>query len=186
MGRPVALSRRPDIRLWYRIIGWGQFDNLRAILVQARVRYRNEWQLAATILYGQAVLDSDRVVPAGLPNTLIPLSDRLAADLCPLLSAVVPDTVAFDRLFDRFECLLGLVYSDVMKVGWAPTGRFVYEQYGTGVDKVSRRKSPRLAPPGRRWRQDCSAGQRIASMRPWKDGETLSRPTSGSEASPLR
>jgi hypothetical protein len=114
----------------------GRYDNLRAILLEPRVRYRNEWHAAAEILYGQAVIDSGQAVRAGLPNTFIPLSDRLAADLHPLVADVVPDHAAFDRLFDRFECLLGLVYADVTKIEWAPTGRFVSDQYGTGVDKI--------------------------------------------------
>lgn len=47
------------------------------------MRYRNEWHLAAEILYGQAVIDSQQATRAGLPSMFIPISDRLAADLRP-------------------------------------------------------------------------------------------------------
>jgi hypothetical protein len=134
------LSLYPGVLLTYAFgvgsLAGGGYDNLAAILLEPRVRHRNEWQQAVAILYGQAVLESAQALRAGLPSTFIPLSDRLAADLRPPLAVVVPDQVAFDGLFDRFECLLGLVYSDAMKVGWAPTGRFVYDQYGTGADKL--------------------------------------------------
>jgi hypothetical protein len=134
------LSLYPGVLLVYASgvasLAGGRHDNLRAILLEPRLRYRNEWHVAAGILYGQAVMDSGQAARAGLPNTFIPLSDRLAADVHPLVADVVPDRAAFDRLFDRFECLLGLVYTDVMKVAWAPTGRFVSDHYGTGIDKV--------------------------------------------------
>jgi hypothetical protein len=47
----------------------------------------------------------------------------------------VPDDALFARLFDRFEYVLGLVYLDVTKTAWAPTGRYASDQYG-GVDQV--------------------------------------------------
>lgn len=134
------LSLYPGVLLTYAFgvgaLAGRRYDNLHAILLEPRMRYRNEWQPAGAILYGQAVLESDQAAHAGVPNTFIPLSDRLAADLRPLLAVVVPDEIAFDREFDRFECLLGLVYADVVKVAWAPTGRFVADQYGTGADKT--------------------------------------------------
>jgi hypothetical protein len=64
------------------------------------------------------------------------MSDRLAMDVRPLVADVVPDEARFARLFDRFEYLLGLVYLDVTKAAWAPTGRFVGDQDGTGVGQV--------------------------------------------------
>jgi len=134
------LSLYPGVLLTYAFgvgsLAGGRYDNLRAILLEPRLRYRNEWQLGGVVLYGQAVLEGVQAVRAGLPNTFIPMSDRLVADLCPLLAVVVPDEAAFGRLFDRFECLLGLVYADIVRVAWTPTGRFVSDQYGTGLDKV--------------------------------------------------
>lgn len=134
------LSLYPGVLLTYAFgvgaLAGSRYDSLRAILLEPRVRYRNEWQAAGAMLYGQAVLESDQAARAGLPNTFIPISDRLAIDLRPLLAVIVPEEIAFDRVFDRFECLLGLVYADVVKVAWAPTGRFVADQYGTGADKA--------------------------------------------------
>jgi hypothetical protein len=115
----------------------GRYDNLRAVLLEPRVRYHNEWRAAVEVLYASAVLDPQQAARvAGLPETFAPLSDRLTADLRPLVADLVPDDDAFIRLFDRFEYLLGLVYVDLTKTAWGPTGRFAADQYGTGADQL--------------------------------------------------
>jgi hypothetical protein len=73
----------------------------------------------------------------GLPHTFAPLSDRLVADLRPILSDLTPDADQFERLFDRWEYLLGLIHLDVTRNGdrgWGPAGRFAAAQFGTGID----------------------------------------------------
>ena len=134
------LSLYPGVLLLYAsgvgALAGGRYDNLRAILLEPRIRYHNETRPAVEILYPGAVLDSQQAARvAGLPNTFAPISDRIAADLGPLVGDVAPDTAAFDRLFDRFEYLLGLVYVDVTKMEWGPAGRFAADQYGTGIDQ---------------------------------------------------
>lgn len=114
-----------------------RYDNLRVLLLEPHVLYRNERRMAIEVLNAQSVMDPNQAASvAGLTNTFAPLSDRLAADLRPALVDVVADDAVFGRLFDRFEYLLGLVYLDLTKTAWAPTGRFAADQYGTGIDQV--------------------------------------------------
>ena len=134
------LSLYPGVLLMYAsgvgAIAGGRYDNLRANLLDSRMHFRNEWRRGVELLYPAAVLDGRQARAAGLPNTFTTVSDRVAADLRPLVADVVPDDAAFGRLFDRFEYLLGLVYIDVAKIEWGPTGRFVADLYGGGVDEV--------------------------------------------------
>jgi hypothetical protein len=134
------LSLYPGVLLLYAsgvgAVAGGRYDNLRAILLKPRLHFRNERRRGVELLYPAAVLEDRQARAAGLPNTFAPMSDRVAADLRPVVADLVPDDVAFARLFDRFEYLLGLVYIDVGKIDWGPTGRFVADQYGTGVDQA--------------------------------------------------
>ena len=135
------LSLYPGVLLLYAsgigALAGGRYDTLRAVLLEPRLNFHSRWQSAVERLYPAAVLDDRQAarVP-DLPRTFAPLSDRAAADVRPLMADIVPDDRAFDRLFDRFEYLLGLTYVDVTKNGWGPTGRFVADQYGTGIDQV--------------------------------------------------
>ena len=134
------LSLYPGVLLVYAsglgAIAGGRYDNLRAVLLEPRPRFRNEWRRGVELLYPAAVLDDRQARTAGLAKTFTPMSDRVAADLRPLVADVVPDDAAFGRLFDRFEYLLGLVYIDVAKIEWGPTGRFVANLYGGGVEEL--------------------------------------------------
>lgn len=135
------LSRYPSALLLYAsgvgALAGDRYDNLAAILTNSRVYHRNELRLAIEVLHPIAVMNPQQAARViGLPDTFAPISDRLAADLRPMLADVVPDDAAYHRLFDRFEYLLGLVYLDMTNAGWGPTGRFAADQYGTGIDGV--------------------------------------------------
>lgn len=135
------LSQYPGALLFYAAgvgaLAGDRYDNLRALLLEPRVLYHREWRTAVEVLNAEAVMDSRQAGRvAGLPKTLAPMSDRLAMDLQALVADVVPDDGHFGRLFDRFEYLLGLVYLDLTKMAWAPTGRYVTDQYGTGADQA--------------------------------------------------
>lgn len=134
------LSLYPGVLMLYvagigALVG-GRYENLRAVLLDPRWRENNEEVRAVERLYAAAVVDDRQARAAGLPTTFAPVSDRLASDLRPLLVDVVPNEPAFHRSFDRFECLLGLVYADATASTWAPTGRFVTDQTGQAVDRV--------------------------------------------------
>jgi hypothetical protein len=95
------------------------------------------------------VLDDRQAVRvAGIPKTFAPMSDKVAADLRPLVADLVPDDGAFARLFDRFEYLLGLIYVDVTENAWGPTGRFVTDQTGAGIDRLI---EPEISEAGASW-----------------------------------
>ena len=146
------LSLYPGVLLLYAsgvgALAGGRYDNLRAILLEPRLRYHNEWRRSVELLYPAAVLDGRQAHAAGLSKTFTPMSDRVAADLRPLIADLVPDDAAFGRLFDRFEYLLGLVYIDVAKIEWGPTGQFVADQYGNGIDQLI---EPEIAEAGESW-----------------------------------
>jgi hypothetical protein len=134
------LSQYPGVLLLYAA-GLGaldgeRYDNLRAVVLEPHVLYHRERRMAIEVLNAETLMDSSQAARvAGLSKTFAPMSDRLATDLRPLVADVVPDEAQFARLFDRFEFLLGLVYLDVTKTAWAPTGRYVIDQYG-GADQV--------------------------------------------------
>ena len=135
------LSLYPGVLLLYAsgvgALAGGRYDNLRAILPEPRLRYHNEWLLAVEVLNPIRVLDPQQAARvAGLPKTFTPISDRLAADVRPLVADLVPDDAAFNRLFDRFEYLLGLIYVDAKNTPWGPSGRFVADQNRTGIDQL--------------------------------------------------
>lgn len=134
------LSQYPGALLLYAAgvgaLSGDRYDNLRALLLEPHVLYHRERRMAIEVLNAEVVIDSAQAARvADLPKTFAPMSDRLATDLRPLVADVVPDDAQFARLFDRFEYLLGLVYLDVTKTAWAPTGRYAADQYG-GVDQV--------------------------------------------------
>lgn len=133
------LSLYPGVLLMYAsgagALAGGRYDNLRAVLLEPRLHYHNEWRRAVDLLYPVAVLDDRQARAAGLPKTFAPMSDKVATDLRPVMADLVPHDAAFGRLFDRLEYLLGLVYIDITKTNWAPTGRFVADQYGAGIDQ---------------------------------------------------
>jgi hypothetical protein len=114
----------------------GRYENLRAVLLEPRLQHRREWRQAVELLHPAAVIEDRQARAAGLPNTFAPMSDRLSTDLRPLVADLIPDDAAFDRLFDRFECLLGLVHVDVTESTWAPTGRFVTDQTAAAADRA--------------------------------------------------
>lgn len=134
------LSLYPGVLLVYAsgvgALAGGRYDNLRAVMLEPRLRYHNDTRAAVEILYPGAVLDTQRAGPlVGLADSFAPISERIAADLRPLVDDLAPDDAVFNRLFDRFEYMLGLIYIDVTKTAWAPAGRFAAEQYGTGIDQ---------------------------------------------------
>jgi hypothetical protein len=96
------LSLDPDVVFLYAsgvgALAGGRYDNLRAILLEPRIRYHNETRPAVEILYPGAVLapqHAARVV--GLPDTFAPISDRISADVRPLLTDLAPGDAAFNR-----------------------------------------------------------------------------------------
>jgi len=90
-------------------------------------------------LYPGGVMDER--VAKDLPNMarlLTPLSRRLFGLIRDKAAGLVFDDRIYERAFDRFECLLGLVFADLARGDhesvWAPVGRFGWRaRYGDGI-----------------------------------------------------
>jgi len=84
------LSLYPGTLLMYAsgvgALAGGRYDNLRAVLLQPRLRYHNEWLSAVEVLTPIGILDPRQAARVeGLPQTFAPISDRLAADVRPMV-----------------------------------------------------------------------------------------------------
>ena len=90
------------------------------------------------VLYSGNVIDHRiaRQLP-GLDRRHTPVSDHLAEVLGQWLVDLEPDNRVFERAFDRFELLLGLVFYDLAsqrdRGGWAPVGRFCWRNRYDGT-----------------------------------------------------
>ena len=97
-----------------------RYDDLRAILLDPRFHYHNEWRVKPAGLLAFRV--RSRPSPTGSP-----LPDRLASDVRPLVAHLVPDDAAFDRLEYLLGLIyLGLIYLDLTRTeyqAWGPVGR---------------------------------------------------------------
>jgi hypothetical protein len=83
-------------------------DCLGPLLLARKITDRTTFWPLASQLYPQAVLEQR--IAQQLPEMerhFTPASDRLHEYLGPLVGSVVPDSTAYDRVFDRFEVILG-------------------------------------------------------------------------------
>jgi hypothetical protein len=129
----LDLQRYPSLLALYSaglgLVSGDREDHLGSLLLARKITDRNTtWPLASR-LYPQAVLEQR--IAQELPEMerrFTPASDRLHEYLMPLVGSVVPDPTAYDRMFDRFEIILGLVTFDLSRTaqgrGWGPIGRF--------------------------------------------------------------
>jgi len=119
-------------------------EQLVGLLASAQVRERSEWKPNVLVLNTHGVIDHPiaKELP-GLERRHTPMSDYLAEVLRPWLEGIEPDQAAFERAFDRFEYLLGLVMFDLRRQGpgggWAPVGRLSWrgERYGAVDGEIS-------------------------------------------------
>jgi hypothetical protein len=155
IGRIATVERSEGVNVWLNLVRYpallslyaagvaamsGQRYDLLGTLLASRVVYeREEWKPAASAIYPQAVVDHGiaQRLP-GLERRRTPLSDRLVEVLRPWLAQLVPLAARYERQFDRFEYLLGLVHFDLRRRelrGWGPMGRFSWRcEYGLGAD----------------------------------------------------
>jgi hypothetical protein len=112
-----------------------RYDNLLALLASnvrefdGRERVPALWALSDNA-YRQLGEEINRIRPR--PGEYSPLSNQLHEDLRQSLALLIPDDARYDELFDRFECLLALLFVDedlhLGKRGeWAPSGRFSWQ-----------------------------------------------------------
>jgi len=144
IGRMASIDRSAGVNVWLDLalypallllytagiaaVSGQRHDNLGALLVSRVVLVREECEPIATAIYPQAAVDH-RVAQRlpGLERRHTPLSDHLVEVLRPWLAELIPLEAEYERQFDRFEYLLGLVHFDLVRGdggGWAPVGRF--------------------------------------------------------------
>ena len=139
----LELFRYPALLVTYAaglgaVIG-GREGALGPLLTRPIIGENEGWQPAATHLPSGAVLSGDmpKRLP-GLEGRRTPLSDHLMETTRPWLEELEPDQVAFERAFDRYEFLAGLLMFDLTRGdngrGWGPIGRFLWRSaYGGGI-----------------------------------------------------
>jgi hypothetical protein len=139
----LELVRYPSLLVTYSgglgaVIG-GREGVLGPLLTRPIIRENDGWKPAATHLSSAAVLSDDlpKRLP-GLEQHRTPMSDHLMETTRPWLEDLEPDQIAFERAFDRYEFLAGLLMFDLTRGdserGWGPIGRFHWRsRYGGGI-----------------------------------------------------
>jgi hypothetical protein len=115
-------------------------EQLAGLLGSSTIREREQWKAVALVLSGPAAIDHriGQRLP-GLERHFTPASDHLIEVTRPWLEELEPDPAGFERSFDRWEYLLGLVMFDLTREGgrrgYAPVGRLSWEgRYGNGFE----------------------------------------------------
>ncbi len=113
---------------------------LAELLAPPTIHDHNEWKPAALVLSAPAAIEH-RVAQQlpGLERRHTPASDHLAEVLRPWVEELEPEPESYERAFDRFEYLVGLVAYDISRQerpgGWGAVGRFSWRgQYGNGIE----------------------------------------------------
>ena len=73
-----------------------------------------------------------------------PASDYLHSLLHQSLSDYLPNDTEYARMFDQFEYILALTYTDIVREDWSPVGRFGwrYKEFFVLPEDANRRSSP--------------------------------------------
>lgn len=119
----------------------GAYDTFAALVTKPRIRNDNtEDVLVKKINAASSVTDRGAMqqLPA-VKNRKTPTSDYLCEVLREQLREFLPGDVEYERCFDRFEYLLGLVYVDIANSGdvnndWGPVGRFIWRNEFAGSE----------------------------------------------------
>lgn len=139
----LSLTRYPALLVLYGAglaLVAGRREELIAPILLPRVIRDDHRALdrVAEVLYPGAIFDQG--IAKRLPELLkrrTPESDHLHEVMGPWISDLLPDPSDFDRVFDRFEFILGLVIYDLRRGeaerSWGPVGRFSWRSaYGEG------------------------------------------------------
>lgn len=110
-------------------VAGGREAFLAPLLISPFVRERQEWKPCVLVLNPGEVIDQR--IGQELPDMarrFTPVSDHLFGILRDAVDGLVFDDATYELVFDRFECLLGLVIADLIRGDsesvWAPVGRF--------------------------------------------------------------
>jgi hypothetical protein len=128
----INIRRYPALLLMYSggiaAVAQRAYHNLAAVLTLPKLRaIRAEDPLVSRVNAASEVLDHQamRSLP-GLDRHRTPVSDYLFTSLREPLPELLPDDSIYQRCFDRFEYLLGLICMDINERSWAPVGCFIW------------------------------------------------------------
>jgi hypothetical protein len=137
----LHLRRYPALLLQYTAgvacIAGSKYETLRTLLFEPKIRENSEKVALIFAVYPGSVLETQagQLLP-GMERRYTPVSDYLHGRLREPLRQVVPEDPLYERAFDRFEYLLGLIYADAEEQAriaahaqdgervWGPVGRF--------------------------------------------------------------
>jgi hypothetical protein len=115
-------------------------EQLALLLGETTVRQHEEWKPIALVLNGAAAIDHNAAkrLP-GLEKRHTPISDHLCDVMRPWVEELEPDQGSYERMFDRWEYVLGLAMFDMtrqgVRNGYAPVGRLSWRgNYGNGIE----------------------------------------------------
>jgi hypothetical protein len=134
----VELRLYPALLLWYAAglgaIANGNYSTLAALLVKPKYDGPDSKSPLIRRLNWLAVIESSH----NAPNLLLagdgrkyhfPMNEYLHRYLRPALRELVPSDSDYDEVFDRFEYMFSLIWTDEnpenARGGWVPLGRFV-------------------------------------------------------------
>jgi hypothetical protein len=140
----LDLVRHPALLVLYggglgAVIGRRE-EQLTGLLASPTIRERHGWTAIAVAVSGPAVIEHriGRSLP-GLERHHTPASNHLLEVTRPWLQELEPDQGSFERSFDRWEYLDGLVAFDLSRQGnrggWGPVGGFSWRgERGNPID----------------------------------------------------
>lgn len=111
-------------------IAAGNYATFLALLTEPKVRVPNGEHVLIDRVHAIAVTDHRAMqgLP-GLERHKTPTSDHLFQVLREVLREFLPDDLAYEVSFDRFEYMLALVYSDLSNGAWGPVGCFLWRDH---------------------------------------------------------
>jgi hypothetical protein len=129
-----CLPRYPALAVLYAAgasaVAHDRFDTVRALVDGPVLEEHGTRQRTTAVLAPAAVIRKEIAAKLpGLERHKTPTSDRLFEAVRPWLATVVPSDRRFERAFDEWEYLLGLIHIDA-ESRWAPIGRWIWKGGG--------------------------------------------------------
>ncbi len=141
--RPIGIDRfHESLRnlLWYpallltyavgiSAVSREHYAHLRAALGDAQIQLINRRESAHAVLLPDNVLGKSFKQVFQLATRHTPWSERIFATCRPWFAQYLAEDKRYERMFDLFEYLLGLIYWDQVRADWGPVGCFKW-RYG--------------------------------------------------------
>lgn len=137
----LSLKNYPTLLLLYAggiaSVASANYHNLVSIVMKAKCRDRGGYDSQTSIgknIYGYSIFETSSLACKVLnkPNHYTPISDYLHDYLRSFMESIIPLDSNYDRIFDYFEYLLGLInidrnhntFEESEERVWGPIGRF--------------------------------------------------------------